>query len=54
MRQFNFDVESLSAVDLTVIGSYHYARHPSTDIRCVSYCLVEDGVRGPIETWRPR
>src|SRR5262249_15638437 len=27
--------------------------HPTTDIRCVSYCLVVDGVRGPIETWMP-
>ena len=53
MRQFNFDVETFSAIDLGEIGSYHYARHPSTDLRCVSYCLVEDGVRGPIETWLP-
>ena len=26
---------------------------PSTDLRCVSYCLVTDGVRGLIKTWQP-
>lgn len=53
MRDFDFDVETCSALNLTKVGSYLYTRHPSTDIRCVSYCLVTDGVRGPIETWMP-
>jgi DNA polymerase len=53
MREFYFDIETFSALDLTRVGSYLYARHASTDVRCVSYCLVTDGVRGPIETWRP-
>ena len=53
MREFNFDIETCSALNLAKVGSYLYARHPSTDIRCISFCLVTDGVRGPIETWMP-
>ena len=53
MREFYFDIETCSALNLTKVGSYLYARHPSTDIRCISFCLVTDGVRGPIETWMP-
>jgi DNA polymerase len=52
MRLF-FDIETFSAIDLTKVGSWLYARHPTTDIRCVSYCLVVNGVRGSIETWMP-
>src|SRR5262245_15596793 len=52
MRLF-FDIETFSAIDLTKVGSWLYARHPTTDIRCVSYCLVVNGIRGPIETWMP-
>jgi hypothetical protein len=51
MRQLYFDIETCSVVDLTKIGTWLYARHPTTDIRCVSYCLVVDGVRDKIETW---
>jgi DNA polymerase len=53
MRALDFDIETCSALDLTKVGSRLYARHPMTDIRCVSFCLIIDGVRGPIETWRP-
>jgi hypothetical protein len=53
MRILYFDTETYSAVDLTKVGSYLYARHATTDIRCVSFCLVIDGARGPIETWTP-
>src|SRR5215831_2998129 len=52
MRLF-FDIETFSAIDLTKVGSWLYARHPTTDIRCVSYCLVVNGVRSSIETWMP-
>jgi DNA polymerase len=52
MRLF-FDIETRSAIDLTKVGSWLYARHPTTDIRCVSYCLVVDNMRSPIETWMP-
>jgi DNA polymerase len=48
-----FDIETCSALDLRMVGSNIYARHPTTDVRCVSYCLVTDGVRGPIETMTP-
>jgi DNA polymerase bacteriophage-type len=53
MRIFAFDTETYSALELKQFGSYLYARHPSTDVRCVSYCLVEDGVRGSVKTWFP-
>ena len=53
MRGFFFDVETCSALDLGDFGSWLYARHPTTDVRCVSYCLVADDGRGPIETWWP-
>jgi DNA polymerase bacteriophage-type len=52
MRILYFDTETYSAVDLTKIGSYLYAQHATTDIRCVSFCLVIDGVRGPIKVWQ--
>jgi DNA polymerase bacteriophage-type len=51
MRGFFFDVETCSALDLGDFGSWLYARHLTTDIRCASYCLVANGERGPIETW---
>src|SRR5262249_13958756 len=38
---FGFDVETFSAISLRKYGAYLYARHPTTDVRCVSYCLVE-------------
>ena len=52
--RLDFDIESCSAIDLTDVGSYLYARHPTTDVRCVSYRLVDDnGKPGPIATWLP-
>jgi DNA polymerase len=53
MLSFVFDIETMSAADLTKVGSYLYARDATTDIRCVSFCVVADGVRGSIETWAP-
>jgi DNA polymerase len=53
MRALPFDIETCGALDLAKFGSWLYARHPTTDIRCLSFCLVTDGARGPIETWRP-
>jgi len=52
MRILDLDAETYSAVDLPKTGSYLYARHATTDVRCVSYCLVVDAVRGPIKVWR--
>jgi DNA polymerase bacteriophage-type len=53
MRALHIDTETRSAVDLGKVGSYLYARHPITDLRCASYGLVTEGVRSPIETWWP-
>jgi DNA polymerase len=50
---FAFDVETFSAISLKKYGAYLYARHPATDVRCVSYCLVENGRRGPVKIWLP-
>ena len=50
--RLDFDIESCSAINLRDVGSYLYARHPTTDVRCVSYRLVDDnGKPGPIATW---
>jgi hypothetical protein len=48
-----YDVETKSALSLRLYGSHNYARDPSTDIRCVSYCIVTDDVPGPVLTWIP-
>jgi hypothetical protein len=53
MRTLAFDIETCSALDLKDFGSWLYARDPTTDIRCVSWCLINDGERGQIETWCP-
>jgi DNA polymerase len=52
--RLDFDIETCSTVDLAEVGSYLYARHPTTDIRCISYRLVDDDDKpGPIATWLP-
>ena len=52
--RLDFDIETCSAIELTDVGSYRYARHPTTDVRCVSYRLIDDsGKPGPIATWLP-
>jgi hypothetical protein len=53
MRYLIYDIETRSQLRLKEFGAYRYSRHPSTDIWCVSYCLVVDGVRGEIKTWLP-
>jgi AAA domain-containing protein len=50
---FYFDAETCSAADLKKVGAFVYARHPTTDLRCLSYCLVRNGKRGPTLTWFP-
>src|SRR6266481_930003 len=52
MRILYFDTETYGAANLTKIGSYLYARHATTDVRCVSFCSVIEGVQGPIEVWQ--
>jgi DNA polymerase len=53
MRLVIYDAETRSTLNLRQVGSYIYLTHPSTDLWCVSYCTVIDGVRGPVSTWRP-
>lgn len=43
------DFETRSECDLKVAGVYNYARHPTTEVLCMSY--AEDD--GPVRTWRP-
>jgi hypothetical protein len=53
MRLFIYDAETRSTLKLKQFGSFIYLNHPSTDVWCVSYCTMLDGVRGPISTWKP-
>jgi DNA polymerase len=43
------DFETRSECDLKSAGVYNYARHPSTEVICMSYA-VDDGL---VKTWRP-
>ena len=43
------DFETRSECDLKTAGVYNYARHPTTEVLCMSYA-VDDG---PVQTWRP-
>jgi DNA polymerase len=53
MRCLVYDIETKSALNLKLVGSHIYSCAATTDVRCVSYCLVSDGKRGPISTWLP-
>jgi DNA polymerase len=46
---FWIDFETRSECDLKTAGVYNYARHPSTEVICMSYAYGDDLVR----TWRP-
>lgn len=48
-----YDFETRSTLSLKRVGSHRYACDPTTDVWCASYCVITDGVRGPIKTWRP-
>ena len=41
------DIETRSTLDLTVVGSWRYATHPTTDVWCVTFA-VDDG---PEQIW---
>lgn len=43
------DFESRSECDLKTAGVYNYARHPSTQVLCMSYAVDDE----PVRTWRP-
>jgi hypothetical protein len=47
-----YDTETFSTLSLRLYGSHNYACDPSTDVWCVSYCIVTDRTPGPISTWR--
>lgn len=47
MTRVHIDIESYSEVDLTKVGLYRYATHPSTRIELVSWA-VDDG---PVQHW---
>lgn len=46
---FDFDYETRSQVDLTKVGVWNYAQHPSTEIVLMSYAFDE----GEVKTWEP-
>ena len=43
------DFETRSECDLKVAGVYNYARHPTTEVLCMSYARDN----GAVETWTP-
>ena len=53
MRFLIYDAETRSTLSLKQYGSHVYTCDPSTDVWCVSYCVVTDAQRGPIATWLP-
>jgi DNA polymerase len=53
MRYAIVDSETRSTIDIRKVGAIVYGTHPSTDVLCISYCIVTDGVRSEIKTWVP-
>lgn len=53
MKYLILDYETRSKVDLKKAGAFEYSRDPSTEILCAAWCIVENGVAGPVETWSP-
>jgi len=43
------DFETRSECDLKSMGVYNYARHPTTEVLCMSYAYNDE----PVQTWRP-
>jgi len=43
------DFETRSECDLKTAGVYNYARHPTTQVLCMSYAYNDE----PVQTWRP-
>ena len=44
------DFETRSRCDLPSAGAYNYAKHPSTEVLCMSYAFDD----GEVETWLPK
>jgi DNA polymerase len=53
MRYLVYDAETCSTLALNSVGSHIYLCDPTTDVWCVSWCIVTEGIRGPISTWIP-
>ena len=53
MRYLAYDIETRSTLNLKQVGAHRYTCDPTTDVWCVSFCTVVDGVRGDIATWLP-
>jgi DNA polymerase bacteriophage-type len=49
-KTLHFDIETRSTADLKKVGAYKYARHPSTEVHCVTYAV---GDHGPVKLWLP-
>jgi DNA polymerase len=49
MHHWHLDYESRSLADLTVVGGWHYARHPSTEILCAAIRRNNE----PVLVWSP-
>jgi len=47
MKDFYFDFETRSKVDLTEVGAVNYAHHPSTQVTAISWCVDN----GPVKGW---
>jgi hypothetical protein len=47
------ELVTLEILDLRQFGAHNYARDPSTDLWFVSFCIVTNGIPGPILTWQP-
>ena len=49
MSDLFFDIESRSAANLTRVGAWNYAQHPTTEILCLCHAVDE----GEVQTWLP-
>jgi len=52
MRYGICDVETRSVLDLRQFGAHNYARDPSTDLWFVSFCILTNGIPGPMNRLR--
>lgn len=46
---FYIDIETRSELDVTKVGAFAYAEHPSTELLCMAYAAAE----GPVMLWTP-
>jgi hypothetical protein len=53
MRYVTYDIETRGVLSLKQVGAYRYTCDSNSDVWCVSFCTVVDGVRGAIATWLP-